>query len=1254
MKCIIQLVIKLCFISLLIGSCSNFLLAQNNCDVISDGSFSNGGKEWMAVVEKKPDIVENPFINRNAYFNIEAVGEEKWSISLQQRFVEIKDKQSYQIRFRAKAGIERSITVAVSDVGDVDNGYGTLSQSGMNFNLTTEWAVYEYAFNAVTTNYAARIIFMLGAQAGDVYIDDVSMKKLNCCLPAGTPCDDRDACTIDDKEDGNCNCVGNLTTNNQIINGDFTDDISPWFETIMTKYNAVAEFIPGNGEVNFKIDQIGTMDWHVSLQQRSLSIKKGQQYRISFKAKATANRNINIKISDVDNGFSTYFSEDVALTEEFVNYSLTFPSWVTDDEVRIIFNMGLDTPDVTIDNVSFEEFYCASPCNIYGEACDDGDPCTINDKYDASCNCVSYKTKDQYINNGNFSNQFAGWVQTTYGDAGVKAKTNFNDRMAHFKIENDGTENWHISLEQRDIPFVAGETYAIDFIAKATISRGINLKISDYPNAELTYFNQDETLTNDWKAYHYIYKPLLSDDSTRIIFNMGVDKLKTGINEIFIDDVSITNTGCSVYNPVQAQDSSALVKFYQQNCTTDCELNWYLSRPVNTWEGVEIENGRVVALNVASKGLSGDIPYLNLPALKQLDLSNNNFDSTLANFSNLNQLQYLNVSKNQLSFKAVGEHFYANLSIENFKYSPQYTGCEETYVLEEGETYTLKLPGDLSFLNNTTLQWKHNDEIVLGANTQSHLIQNLNKSSIGVYTLHISNESMIPGLEIVLQPQNVLMNGYDMQGQPIFNNEIMVLFNDEVERDAFFAKYLNSGELSFKCDCNRLLYLFRFKSNEEAARVLLEINGVTELVKIRGEPDGDPNAHIELESISTNLQMWKWPQSKQQSLDEPVSVYILDSGLDVFNLENRKYLLEEAPSNGCFEQQTSGYSFVTNQSKISIHYKDNIGHGTYGYNAIVGQNENNLKVIPVKIFNKNGEGSLFHFICGLFHSIDNNADIINVSGGFKEVNSSILETALQMAQQKGIFITTSAGNDATDIDQSPQYPAYYAGQSYQKERLDIFGNSILDIGGKPVFDEVPYDNIISVASLNSEGKLSEFSNYGAKSVTLSAYGENLLAKTLNGRPKVYSGTSMATFYTTRELTNELAKDKSRTYQEVWRDFETNCLVLNDSTKGKTITGKQINVALQNPQLRNGISEKQEQFNIFPNPSNGNVNIEFTCLNYNSEIKITIYNTLGKEVLKQKTGCSSLIQITTDGLSKGTYFVSVSTIDEIKHGKLLIK
>jgi len=101
------------------------------------------------------------------------------------------------------------------------------------------------------------------------------------------------------------------------------------------------------------------------------------------------------------------------------------------------------------------------------------------------------------------------------------------------------------------------------------------------------------------------------------------------------------------------KDSLALVALYNQcggpNWTK--KSNW-LTGPLNTWQGVIVENGRVVELSLEYAGLSGPL-YEGLSVLNEirlLDLTSNNLTGTLPeSWSSMVRLRYLILSINQLT-----------------------------------------------------------------------------------------------------------------------------------------------------------------------------------------------------------------------------------------------------------------------------------------------------------------------------------------------------------------------------------------------------------------------------------------------------------------------------------------------------------------------------------------------------------------------------------------------------------------------------
>lgn len=102
-----------------------------------------------------------------------------------------------------------------------------------------------------------------------------------------------------------------------------------------------------------KISKVGNQNYSVQLIQH-LPVAKGYSYKIAFDAKASANRQITIKIGgDADNSWAVYSPEYYPqLTTRIDHYEYFFTMEnETDPTARLEFNLGLDSNDVWIGNV---------------------------------------------------------------------------------------------------------------------------------------------------------------------------------------------------------------------------------------------------------------------------------------------------------------------------------------------------------------------------------------------------------------------------------------------------------------------------------------------------------------------------------------------------------------------------------------------------------------------------------------------------------------------------------------------------------------------------------------------------------------------------------------------------------------------------------------------------------------------------------------------------------------------------------------
>jgi len=655
-------------------------------------------------------------------------------------------------------------------------------------------------------------------------------------------------------------------------------------------------------------------------------------------------------------------------------------------------------------------------------------------------------------------------------------------------------------------------------------------------------------------------------------------------------------------------------------------------------------------LSLDQNKLSGIIPpgFVNLKQLTDLWIWGNKLSGEIPEFTNDDLL--LDVSQNYFSCVEI-EKYYRDKNLPSSKYSPQfYNPFNEikSNVYNTNTSINLEAPFENNS-NNLQYQWKQNGIIIDGANTSNLNIENIKGTNAGKYTLHITNVGCIEELEFISDPNYLIVDGYNYEGKEVEYSQILMEFeNSEITRSNDFILAEQAGWVLDKCNCNREIYLWQIPGNEQDADEFLDqLTVKTErkvlTIKKRNEVEGSFSENFRLVNTDEGLESaYKISQELSDNSSEPVTIYLLDSGLDETNYNAKPYLLSQVPKDNCYNISTaSGYGYTEIGNEITTNYKDERGHGTYGFRTITSDlnSNHNIKVVPLKVFNKDGEGNLFKLICALYHAIDNNADIINISAGYQGESATILEKAIALAKEKGIFIVTSAGNNGVDIDNELQYPAKYANMSVEIEDYDSNGN----LKSEPLI----FDHVISVASIGADNQLSGFSNFGKHSVTLSTYGEKIYGYGLEGILAAPSGTSMAAFFVTKALALELAQNKNRTQQAIWNDFVLNRLIDNAATKSTTITGKRLNVNIASVNY-NAIggdrlmgADKDLSIQIFPNPATDWLTIN---LNNTSETKnniekgsISIYDHSGKLVLKKSYTIKNNIILNVQQLKSSQYY-----------------
>ncbi len=113
-----------------------------------------------------------------------------------------------------------------------------------------------------------------------------------------------------------------------------------------------------------------------------------------------------------------------------------------------------------------------------------------------------------------------------------------------------------------------------------------------------------------------------------------------------------------------------------------------------------------------------------------------------------------------------------------------------------------------------------------------------------------------------------------------------------------------------------------------------------------------------------------------------------------------------------------------------------------------------MNILPVKVLDDQGNGSLADVIKGIEYAADQGADVINLSLGFYSY-SVFLEKAVQYAQKKGCVLVAASGNEAEELAELKE-----AGFSYG------------------LAFPAALDGVLSVGATKKDDKRASFSNYG--------------------------------------------------------------------------------------------------------------------------------------------------------------------------------
>ena len=211
-----------------------------------------------------------------------------------------------------------------------------------------------------------------------------------------------------------------------------------------------------------------------------------------------------------------------------------------------------------------------------------------------------------------------------------------------------------------------------------------------------------------------------------------------------------------------------------------------------------------------------------------------------------------------------------------------------------------------------------------------------------------------------------------------------------------------------------------------------------------------------------------------------VVVGVMDTGIDITHPDLAPNVWQnprETADNGIdddgngYVDDVHGYDFAAGTAAIH----DARGHGTHvaGIIAAAGNNltgvtgvQYRAKILPLTVTSNGDSISSSAMIAAMEYAMalkQQGADIVALNASFGGSFSSNAERiTIEALRDANIVLCVAAGNESTNNDFIPSYPANY-----------------------------PTSNILSVAAITQNDGLATFSNYGATTVDLAAPGENI-------------------------------------------------------------------------------------------------------------------------------------------------------------------
>jgi beta-glucanase (GH16 family) len=423
--------------------------------------------------------------------NITNPGSQLYSLQMIQN-ISLGNGGKYKVSFDAKSTAGRKIMVKVG-AGE-KRGWVKYSNEE-SFQLSDELKNYEFTFDMLNeTDIASRLEFNLGGNGTNpVWIGNVRVEDIT-----GEPVD-QDA----PKQP--------LPNGNHVYNGTFDQggiDRMMFWNFSVEDAAAKASVSENTRELYVAIEEGGSLPEAVQLDQKGINLVAGNDYKLTFKAKAAEPRPIQVSLLNVGGtvNYSGIGTIELTSNMEEKTFEFTMPEDVSDSEAQLVLSFGGEDGDVYLDDVVLLK----------------------------TSNIPDYGDIDLYpLKNGDFTDGLSAWENYVHFDA--SAQITPENGEAKVAIGNEGNETWSVQLIQPNLNLGKEVVYELSFDARSTKDRQAEVTIE---NAEYTRFlSKSITLNDQMQQFTYEFK-MPVDDIASFKMLLGKNALSpVGAHDVFIDNV---------------------------------------------------------------------------------------------------------------------------------------------------------------------------------------------------------------------------------------------------------------------------------------------------------------------------------------------------------------------------------------------------------------------------------------------------------------------------------------------------------------------------------------------------------------------------------------------------------------------------------------------------------------------------------------------------------------------------------------------